>query len=395
MMRRHQPVPMDRAQLERVVAPFGLSRNLPQEAYNSPEVFQWDLENLWAASWICVGRTDDLAKPGDQKAVRIAGDGILLTRADDGRVRGFFNVCRHRGHELLAPDACAHARTIRCPYHGWTYALDGELKAAPRSGDIPGFDPVAHGLSPARTEVWHGWVFVNATGDAPPLAEWLGELDGLVAPFEPERLRQGASKSYDVAANWKLVHENYHECYHCPNIHPELCKVTPHESGKNMSRPGAWIGGRMDLMPSAVTMSLDGHSDGIPLRGLAGEQLRRVDYYGIVPNLFLSLHPDYVLAHRVEPVAANQIRIECVWLFPPEALESTPFSAKYAFDFWDLTNLQDWRALEAVQRGVSSRGYIPGPLAQKEDAVYQFVSRMGRAYLDGRFDPAPLVSTSV
>lgn len=382
---------MDRAQLERVVAPFGLSRNLPQEAYTSPDVFAWDLENLWAASWVCVGRADDLAQSGDQKAVRIAGDGILLTRAGDGRVRGFFNVCRHRGHELLAPDTCAHARSIRCPYHGWTYALDGELKAAPRSGDIPGFDPAAHGLSPARTEVWHGWVFVNFSGDAPPLAEWLGDLDELVAPFEPERLRQGASKSYDVAANWKLVHENYHECYHCPNIHPELCKVTPHESGKNMSRPGAWIGGRMDLMPGAVTMSLDGHSDGIPLRGLSGEQLRRVDYYGIVPNLFLSLHPDYVLAHRVEPVAANQIRIECVWLFPPEALESPHFSAKYAFDFWDLTNLQDWRALEAVQRGVSSRGYIPGPLAQKEDAVYQFVSRMGRAYLDGRFNPAPLV----
>ncbi len=393
MRRDRQPAPMDRAQLERVVAPFGLSRNLPQEAYTSPDVFAWDLENLWAASWVCVGRADDLAQAGDQKAVRIAGDGILLTRADDGCVRGFFNVCRHRGHELLAPETCAHARSIRCPYHGWTYALDGELKAAPRSGEIPGFDPAAHGLSPARTEVWHGWVFVNASGDAPSLAEWLGDLDELVAPFEPERLRQGASKSYEVGANWKLVHENYHECYHCPNIHPELCRVTPHESGKNMSRPGAWIGGRMDLIPGAVTMSLDGLSDGIPLRGLAGEQLRRVDYYGIVPNLFLSLHPDYVLAHRVEPVAADRIRIECVWLFPPEALESTRFSAKYAFDFWDLTNLQDWRALEAVQRGVSSRGYIPGPLAQKEDAVYQFVSRVARAYLDGRFHPAPLPAT--
>ncbi len=390
----HQPVPMDRTELARVVAPFGYSRNLPQAAYTSAEVFQWDLEHLWAAGWVCVGRADDLAQPGDQKAMRIAGDGILLVRGDDNLVRGFFNVCRHRAHELLAPDSCAHARTIRCPYHGWTYALDGSLKVAPRSGEIAGFDPAQHGLVPARTEIWHGWVFVNATGDAPPFAEWVGELDELVRPYQPERLRPGATKNYDVQTNWKLVHENYHECYHCPNIHPELCRVTPHESGKNMSRTGAFIGGRMDLMPHAVTMSLDGLSDGIPLRGLSGQQLRQVDYYGLVPNLFLSLHPDYVLAHRVEPLAADRIRIECVWLFPPEALESTRFSAKYAFDFWDLTNLQDWRALEAVQRGVSSRGYIPGPLTQKEDAVYQFVHRIARAYLDGRFDPTPLAAAT-
>jgi len=394
MKRNSQPAPLDRAQLERAVAPFGHSRNLPQEAYTSPEVFQWEMEHIWAAGWVCVGRADDLTQPGDQKAVRIGGDGFLLVRGDDNVVRGFFNVCRHRGHELLAPETCANARTIRCPYHAWTYGLDGSLKAAPRTGEIPGFDPATHGLSPARTVTWHGWVFVNMTGDAPPFAEWVGELDVLVRPYDPASLRQGAAKTYEVAANWKLVHENYHECYHCTSIHPELCRVTPHESGRNISRAGAWTGGRMDLMPGAVTMSLDGHSDGLPLRGLSSQQLRQVDYYGMVPNLFLSLHPDYVMAHRVEPLAVDRIRIECVWFFPVEALNSTRFSAKYAFDFWDLTNVQDWRALEAVQRGVSSRGYVPGPLAGKEDAVYYFVSRMARAYLDGRFDPVPLAVSS-
>lgn len=394
MTRNHPSVPLDLAQVERSLAPFGRSRNLPQEAYTSPEVYQWELENLWAASWICLGRADDLAQPGDQKALRIAGDGILLVRGEDDVVRSFVNTCRHRAHELLAPDTCAHARTIRCPYHAWTYALDGALKVAPRSGEIPGFDPTEHGLVAVRTEVWHGWVFVNATGDAPPLAEWLGELEGQVIPYEPERLRQGASKSYEVQANWKLVHENYHECYHCPSIHPELCRVTPHESGRNPNRSGMFIGGLMDLAPHAVTMSLDGLSDGSPLRGLSGQQLRQVEYYGIIPNLFVALHPDYVLTHRVEPLAPDRVRIECQWLFPPEALESTRFSAKYAFDFWDLTNQQDWRALEAVQRGVSSRGYIPGPLAQKEDGVYQFVHRIARAYLDGRFNPAPVAVTA-
>jgi Rieske 2Fe-2S family protein len=384
------PAPLDRSALERALAPFGASRNLPQEAYVSQEVFEWELEHFCSAGWVCAGRADGLAKPGDQRAVRVGNDGILLVRDEAGVLRGFYNVCRHRGHELLEPGQCAQARAIRCPYHGWTYELDGRLKVAPRAGDITGFDPAAHSLSPARIAEWHGWVFANAAGDAPPLADWLGDLEDRVRPYEPERLRVAAEKSYDVAANWKLVHENYHECYHCPNIHPELCRVSPHESGKNVARVrGAWIGGRMDLMPNSETMSLDGKSRGIPLRGLNAEQKRHVDYFGLVPNLFLSLHPDYVLTHRLEALAPGRVRIECEWLFPPEALAKPGFSPQYAFEFWDLTNLQDWRALESVERGVSSRGYRPGPLAQKEDAVYQFVSRIARGYLDGRFDPAP------
>jgi Rieske 2Fe-2S family protein len=393
-MTGNHPVPLDRAALERSVAPPDRCRNLPQGAYTSPDVYQWELEHFWAGGWVCVGRADELAHPGDQKAVYIAGEGILLVRGDDGVLRGFYNVCRHRAHELLAPSACAHARTIRCPYHGWTYDLDGRLKAAPRFNQ-PGFQPDAHGLIEARVAPWHGWVFVNASGDAPPFHEWVGELDEIVQPYEPERLRPGAVKSYEVAANWKLVHENFHECYHCTNIHPELCKVTPYESGRNVNRAGVWVGGRMDLMPHAVTMSFDGHSDGAPLRGLSAQQLRTVEYYGLVPNLFISLHPDYVMAHRIEPLAHDRVNIECQWLFAPETLAQDNFSAQYAFEFWDLTNLQDWRALEAVQRGVSSRGYVPGPLASKEDAVYLFVHRVARAYLDGRFTSAPLAASVV
>jgi len=393
--RNSTPAPLDPAALERSLAPHGSSRNLPQDAYVSRNVFDWEQQHLWEAAWVCAGRSEALSRPGDQTALRIGSDGILLVRDEAGALRGFYNVCRHRGHELLAPGACAHARAIRCPYHGWTYELDGRLRLAPRTGDLQAFDPAEHSLSPARVAEWHGWVFVNASADAPSFSEWVGQLDDLVCPYEPERLRIAASKSYEVAANWKLVHENYHECYHCPNIHPELCRVSPHESGKNMSSAGAWIGGRMDLMPHAVTMSLDGASRGVPLRRLSPEQLRHVDYVGLVPNLFISLHPDYVLTHRLEPLAPDRTLIECHWLFPPEALEKPGFSPDYAFQFWDLTNLQDWRALESVQRGVSSRGYRPGPLTQKEDAVYQFVRRIARAYLDSRFDPSPTPTTQV
>jgi Rieske 2Fe-2S family protein len=143
----------------------------------------------------------------------------------------------------------------------------------------------------------------------------------------------------------------------------------------------------MDLVPHAVTMSMDGHSDGVPLRGLLAPQLREVAYFSLFPNLLLSLHPDYVMTHRMEPLAPNRTRIECQWLFPPEALEKPGFSPDYAVEFWDVTNQQDWRAVESVQRGIESRGYRPGSLHSQEDAVYQFVTRIARAYLEGRFDP--------
>lgn len=386
------PAPLDRAALERSVAPFGFSRNLPQEAYTSTAVLNWELHHLYESAWVCVGRADDLAQPGDYRAIRIGEDGIILGRDDAGVLRGFYNVCSHRAHELLEPGQCTSARHLRCAYHGWTYNLDGSLKAAPRASDLPGFDPAGFGLPPARVESWHGWVFVNASGDAPPLADWVGDLEEIVAPYEPERLRLGIEKTYDVATNWKLIHENYHECYHCPTIHPQLCRVSPPDSGVNSDRSGAWIGGSMSLAEHAVTMSLDGKSNGIPLPGLSAAQRRKLEYHAVLPNVFLSLHPDYVLTHRIEPLAPGRTKIECQWLFSPEVFEKENFSPDYAFEFWDVTNQQDWRAIESVYRGVSSRGYRPGPLAPREDAVYRFVTRLARAYLDGGFSlaaPAP------
>ena len=394
MFKSPVPAPVDRAAAARSCASHGCSVNLPQESYISSAVFDWEMENLWASGWLCVGRTESLPASGASLAVTAGREGILLVRDSAGVLRAFFNVCRHRGHEVLRPGESSSAPCLRCPYHGWTYDLDGRLRSAPRAGEMPGFDPSTHGLVPARVEEWHGWVWLNASGDAPPLSEWLGDLEELVAPYTSGLLRRAVEKSYDVAANWKLVHENFHECYHCTSIHPQLCKVTPVDSGRSPARSGAWVGGPMDLMDHAVTMSLDGHSDGVPIPGLPRELHRQVRYFGVVPNLFLSLHPDYVLTHRIEPLAADRIRIHCEWMFPPEAFSAPGFSPDYAFRFWDVTNLQDWAALESVQRGVSSRGYRPGPLTVKEDAVQQFVSRIARAYLDGFFDPAPATSAA-
>jgi Rieske 2Fe-2S family protein len=339
---------------------------------------------FFAAGWVCLGRSADLAAPGDQAAFAAGDDSVLLVRGDDGALRGFFNVCRHRGHELVTVGGSVARGTIQCPYHAWAYRLDGRLLGAP---GYRGLDPVEFGLAPARVAEWHGWAFANASGDAPSPTEWMGNLDEVVRPHEPERLVTGATHEYVVAANWKVIHENYHECYHCSNIHPELCRVTPPESGEDLVRDGLWAGGSMDLRPHAATMSLTGESRGTPLRGLDEHQRRQVNYCGLFPNLLISLHPDYVLSHRLEPLGPDVTRVECEWLFSPEALERDGFDPGYAVEFWDLVNRQDWSACESVQRGVSSRAYRPGPLSAREDAVYRFLTMIARAYVDGRVAP--------
>lgn len=380
-------LPLDTAALQRVLGPIGPSRLLPRGAYTAPEVLEWEKKHFFEGAWACVGSSEKLPRPGDQMAVRIGNDGVVLVRGEDGKLRGFFNSCRHRAHELLQPGECRHGKMVRCPYHGWTYNLQGALHPSVRSAHSPGFDTAAEGLVPARIEEWHGWVFVNASGDAPAIEEWMGDLDGYVRPYEPERLKVGATHSYEIAANWKLVCENYNECYHCPQIHPQLCKVSPHDSGANFDRKGAFVGGNMELAPHAVTMSMDGSSNGTRLRGISGGLEREVHYYDVFPNLLISLHPDYVMTHRMEPLTPNRTRIECQWLFDPACFEDPGFDPKYAVDFWDVTNWQDWRAVESVQRGIESKGYIPGTLTPSEDAVHHFVTRVAQAYLDGRYEP--------
>lgn len=389
---QRRPAPIDPASLEPVLRPsFAASRTLPAEAYTSPEVFAWEVEHLFAGGWVCVGRTEGLGEPGDQRAVRIGQEGILLVRGEDGVLRGFHNACRHRGHELLEHGGHRRERVIKCPYHAWVFGLDGALRAAPRFGDVPGFDKAEYPLIPARVAEWHGWVFVNASGDAIPFEEWVGNLEELVAPWEPERMFVGAEHGYVVRANWKTITENYHECYHCPSIHPELCKVTPPDSGENYPHDGLWVGGSMELMDFAETMSLTGASRGVRIRGLSDKQAREVYYYGLFPNLLISLHPDYVMTHRFEPLGPGETKVECLWLFPPEARERPDFDPSYAAEFWDITNREDWAACESVHRGLTSSGYRQGPFARSEDEVYVFMAMVARAYLDGAASKPPRV----
>jgi glycine betaine catabolism A len=376
------PAPIDPAAVRACLA--GSGTMLPGPAYTDEAVLAWERRVFFAGGWVCAGRTGDLARRRARRAVRIGDDTILLVRGEDGVLRGFHNTCRHRGHELLAPGPATSAPFITCPYHSWVYDLTGALHKVPSAYEL-NIDQTQLPLVSVAVAEWQGFVLVNADGSAPALARYLNGMTELLDGYGCADLVVAAGHSYDLAANWKLVGENYHECYHCSTIHPELCRVSPPDSGNNYEPTGLWMGGKMSLSPGVATMSLDGRA-GVPaLPGLTPAQRREVLYLHLFPSLLVSLAPDYVMTHQLWPLDAGRTRVVCQWLFHPDAVAASDFDPAYAVDFWDLTNRQDWAACEGVQRGVRSRGYRPGPLSPwHEGVVFQSVSVVARAYLDGR-----------
>jgi Rieske 2Fe-2S family protein len=296
--------PVDRKLLASSLTSDG-QMSLPAGAYADVSVFRWELEHFFDESWVSVGRAEDLRDAGDRRAVRLGRESVLLVRGEGGSLHAFYNVCRHRGHELLEVGRAASGRFVRCPYHAWCYGPDGELKGAPGFGNVTGFDKADYSLVPVRLAEWQGWLFANASGDAPPFEEHVGNLGEMIGNHRSGELVAGARRDYEVAANWKILVENYHECYHCPSIHPELCKVSPPKSGEDHEARGAWVGGSMELEDHAQTMSLTGESFAPTLPHLTALQQREVYYYQLFPNLLISLHPDYVLTSGAPPRAAT------------------------------------------------------------------------------------------
>lgn len=338
--------------------------SLPARYYTDPANHQTELERFFLGIWIHAGRVDQIPASGDYVLRDVAGEILIVTRADDGAIHAFYNVCHHRGTRLREAAEGTFDELIRCPYHAWAYDLSGRLAAAPQMDDLPNFRKEDYPLAAVAVGLWDGHIFLNLGESPRPLAEHLDGLPDKFRAWGMEQLRLGKRIVYDVASNWKLIIQNYSECLHCPGVHPALQRLSHFLSGENEPAHPSYLGGRMDLREGIETLSMDGKRSRACLPGLPADDRRRVYYYAVPPNLLLSLHPDYVMTHTLWPRALDRTEIVCEWHFHPEALTNAGFSPDDAVTFWDLTNRQDWHVCEQMQLGLESRAYCPGPYSR-------------------------------
>ncbi len=352
------------------------ARTLPGAVYYDEGVFQQELEKLFFRHWLNVGHVTQIPNPGDFFTRDIGTESVLFIRGNDGAVRGFYNVCRHRGTRIVTDARGEKLRSIVCPYHAWTYSTEGKLVGAPHTDALEDFDKEDFGLYGVKTETWGGFIWANLDPKAPPLKEQIGELMRLTERWDITGLRLGARHTYEVDANWKILAENYSECYHCAPIHPGLNRVTPYLGGDNdawMARGpkrGGVNGGYQTFAGDYQSMTVSGYTKRPPLKGMDADDRNRIYYWVVFPNMFFSLHPDYLMVHRDWPQSPTHSRIECEWYFDPGAMAQPGFDPSDAVDMWDEINRQDWAVCERTQMGVRSRAWAGGRFSDQEPLVY-------------------------
>jgi phenylpropionate dioxygenase-like ring-hydroxylating dioxygenase large terminal subunit len=385
------------------------AKSLPQRYFISPEVFAQEQEKIFSRQWVLVGHQSAIAHPRDYFISEVANESLIVVRDKRGEIRGFYNVCRHRGSRLIESRNGQLSAAIQCPYHAWTYALDGRLLGAPHMDDVPGFNKADYSLHPVNVEIWEGFIFLNLAISDPltsilsqrerrtrvpdasyiSLERWFAPLAGKFSRWKSPTLRSAKRIEYDVPANWKLIFENYSECYHCLGVHPELSKISPYDSAENDLTEGPFLGGFMRIAQGrSLTMSgnacavgiADASRDRAPAHNRNSSQKieddydhehehdgkNRVFYYSIFPNMLLSLHPDYVMVHQLQPQSPEHTLILCDWFFHPDAFKHRDFDPDDAIQFWDMVNRQDWHVCELSQQGIASRAYQPGPYSSRE-----------------------------
>jgi Rieske 2Fe-2S family protein len=341
------------------------AKTLPQRYFVSPEIFTEEQQKIFSKQWVFVGHQSQLAEAGDYFLNEVAGESLIVTTDQRSTIRAFYNVCRHRGSRLIENRDGQLSAAIQCPYHAWTYGLDGRLIGAPHMSDVPEFNKNDYSLRPVNIALWEGFIFVNLA-DSPALPEeWFAPLAGKFSRWNLPSLCSARQIDYDVRANWKLIFQNYSECYHCLGVHPELSKISPHDSSENDLTEGPFLGGFMRIA-SDKSLTMSGHTCALPVGDFGDEDFRFVFYYSIFPNMLLSLHPDYVMVHQLLPQSPERTLIFCNWFFHPEAFEREDFKPEDALEFWDMVNKQDWHVCELSQQGIASRAYKPGPYSARE-----------------------------
>lgn len=341
-----------------------LQAALPRQMYVDAEAWRAERDAVLFGEWYCIGRADDLGldQPRRVIALEVADESVLVTSDEAGMLHGAYNVCRHRGAQICAPDQpVTAASALRCPYHSWTYALDGSLLRSPHT-DV---DPDEFALHRVGVDRWGGFLFVHLTPDqAAPLADQVAHAARTLENYGLGDLVTGHTLHYRVAANYKVLLENYNECYHCGPVHPELSRLVP-----AFARGGAdldWDAG-IPHRDGAWTFTLTGTTSRAPLPGL--DEVERVRHKGdlVYPNLMLSASADHVAAFLLHPRAVDRTDVTCALLFARDEVSARGFDPNDAAELWDLVNAQDWAICESVQRGMSSRAWKHGWFAPMED----------------------------
>ena len=365
---------------------------LDQAFYSDPEVYALELERVVYRNWILAGHTSELPETGDFKVLDIAGESAIIVRGDDGELRAFANVCRHRG-SLICLEKRGNTDRFSCPYHGWIYSLDGQLTAARAMPDD--FDFGSHGLKPVSFDVIHGLMFIAFTDAPPSLDGCKRDMAEPMAMFDFENLKVAAHKTYDIPANWKLCIENYQECYHCATAHPDYAKMhsltLTYEQRDRLrkeleermpacnvqvydfdyidtaARPGE-IGygySRSALFRKYRTGSRGGNPVAPLLGGFTDYDQGASDFtFGAFS--FLLAYSDHVVMYVFTPVEHQRSRCEIYWVVRGDAQAGRDYDVEELTWLWDITTQADKEIIVNNSKGVHSRYYEPGPFSTME-----------------------------
>ncbi len=363
----------------------GVGFTLPGSDYYAPEVFELDRERIFFREWMFVARADEAPEPGDFVTVDVAGESLIVVRGSDGELRAFHNVCRHRGSRICDAETHGHAKgAIKCPYHAWSYAYDGRLIGTPLVGKDE-LDRSRFGLWQAHLGVWQGYVFVNLAAEpATSLREFLEQQTDRPLQYERWRmdeLRTARRTVVEVEANWKILHENYNECLHCPTVHPELSAVAP-TYGKGLvieegRAEGDW---GVSIAGGGVGYTATGTTTVPVMPGIDRHSASSIYGVAVFPNMFIDLTGTVVIAARMLPRGPEQTTMVTDYLFRPEAIADPEFDPSEVVDFNELVMKQDYVVCERVQRGVRSRAFDHGVYPEKDEFVHTF----DRTYLEAR-----------
>ena len=367
--------------------PESLISTLPGRYYTDPHVFALEQAKIFEDMWFCAVRASDIANPGDFRTVQVGTESLIISRSRRGEVRAFFNVCRHRGAQICTEESGSVKRAFQCPYHAWTYDLDGKLIAAPNLTKMPDIDRVRYGLRQVQVREWLGYVWV-CLADEPPsfestvmqeIVDRLGEVENL-DHYGLANLSVGRRIVYDVAANWKLIVENFMECYHCATIHPELTEVLP-EFADGLAAQ-VFVNHGAEFGEGVEGFTVDGSAGLEALPAIDPEQDRRYYAVTIKPQVFVNLVPDHIIFHRMFPMGPDRTVVECDWLFLPSVVESGRDVSK-SVELFHRVNTQDFDACERTQPAMSSRMYADGGvLVPSEHHIGEF-----HDWLRSRIDP--------